>query len=179
MVQKHGQSAHDEINLIRAGKNYGWPNVIGDETKDGMTNPVLHSGDDTWAPSGSSFYYGEISQWDGKYFAASLREQTLLAIDFDSEYNVISVEKLFLGEFGRLRDVANGPDGLYVLTSNQDGRGSPSYNDDRILRVTSLFDTVIPEWIESIFVWFEEGKISEEEMKSAIDWLMNQGILNS
>ncbi len=176
---EHGQSAHDEINLIRAGKNYGWPNVIGDETKDGMTNPVLHSGDDTWAPSGSSFYYGEISQWDGKYFAASLREQTLLAIDFDSEYNVISVEKLFLGEFGRLRDVANGPDGLYVLTSNQDGRGSPSYNDDRILRVTSLFDTVIPEWIESIFVWFEEGKISEEEMKSAIDWLMNQGILNS
>ena len=37
----------------------------------------------------------------------------------------------------------------------------------------------IPDWIESIFVWFEEGEISEEEMKSAIDWLMEQGILNS
>jgi len=174
---EHGPSGHDEINLIQGGQNYGWPVVIGDETKDGMTNPVLHSGDDTWAPSGGSFYYGEISQWNGLYFAASLRGQHLLAIEFDSEYNVISYEKLFLGEFGRLRDVVNGPDGLYVLTSNQDGRGAPSYNDDRILRITPLYDTVIPKWIESIFVWFEEGEISEDERSNAIEWLMNQGIL--
>jgi len=173
---EHGQSAHDEINLIQGGQNYGWPDVIGDERKDGMTSPLLHSGDDTWAPSGGSFYYGEISQWDGLFFAASLRGQTLLAIDFDSEYNVISFEKLFLGEFGRLRDVANGPDGLYVLTSNQDGRGSPSDNDDRILRITPLYDST-PKWIENIFVWFEEGEISEGEKRTAIQWLMDKGIL--
>ena len=173
---EHGQSAHDEINLIQAGKNYGWPDVIGDETKDGMTSPLLHSGDDTWAPSGGSFYYGDISQWNGLYFVASLRGQTLLAIEFDSEYNVISFEKLFLGEFGRLRDVVNGPDGLYVLTSNQDGRGTPTYNDDRILRITPLYDTA-PKWIENIFVWYEDEKISEYEMRNAIGWLIDEGIL--
>ncbi len=144
---EHGPSGwngigHDEINLIQAGKNYGWPYVIGDEIKDGMTSPLLHSGDDTWAPSGGSFYYGDITQWNGLFFAASLRGEHLLAIEFDSEYNVISYEKLFLGEYGRLRDVVNGPDGLYVLTSNQDGRGSPTENDDRILRITTLYDNL-------------------------------------
>jgi glucose/arabinose dehydrogenase len=143
IATEHGPSGwngigHDEINRIQAGKNYGWPDVIGDEIKDGMTNPLLHSGDDTWAPSGGSFYYGDILQWNGLFFAASLRGEHLLAIEFDSEYNVISYEKLFLGEYGRLRDVVSGPDGLYVLTSNQDGRGSPTENDDRILRITTL-----------------------------------------
>jgi len=171
---EHGSSAHDEINLIEPGKNYGWPDVIGDETKVGLTNPVLHSGDDTWAPSGGAFYYGEISQWDGLFFAASLRGQHLLAIEFDSKYNVVSFEKLFLGEFGRLRDVVNGPDGLYVLTSNQDGRGTPTYNDDRILRIT-LYDT---KWIENILVWYEEDRISEEMMRNAIGWLMDKGIIH-
>ena len=141
-----------------------------------MTSPLLHSGDDTWAPSGGSFYYGEIAQWDGLFFAASLRGEHLLAIEFDSEYNVISFEKLFLGEYGRLRDVVNGPDGLYVLTSNQDGRGSPTYNDDRILRITPLND-IIPKWIENIFVWYDEGKISEAEKRNAIGWLIDKGIL--
>jgi len=176
IATEHGSNAHDEINLIQPGKNYGWPDVIGDETKDGMTSPLLHSGDDTWAPSGASFYYGEIVQWDGLFFVASLRGEHLLAIEFDSEYNVISFEKLFLGEYGRLRDVVNGPDGLYVLTSNQDGRGSPAYNDDRILRITPLNDT-IPKWIENIFVWYDEGKISEAEKRNAIGWLMDKGIL--
>ncbi|NRA06356.1 MAG: PQQ-dependent sugar dehydrogenase [Nitrosopumilus sp.] len=176
---EHGQSAHDEINLIQAGKNYGWPDVIGDETKDGMTNPLLHSGDDTWAPSGGSFYYGdEIPHWNGKYFVASLRGEHLLAIDFDSKYNVVSFEKLFLGEFGRLRNVVSGPDGLYVLTSNQDGRGTPSYNDDRILLITSLYDTEkIPQWVENIFTWREQGKISNLDMNDALQYLIKEKIL--
>jgi hypothetical protein len=61
-------------------------------------------------------------------------------IDFDLENNkVLSDQKLFTGDFGRLRDVATGPDGyLYFLTSNQDGRGSPEFNDDRILRIVPL-----------------------------------------
>ena len=60
-------SAHDEINLIIPGANYGWPDVIGDETAEGLQNPILHTGDDTWAPSGADFYNGdEIPQWKGK-----------------------------------------------------------------------------------------------------------------
>ncbi len=81
-----------------------------------------------------------------------------------------------MGEYGRLRDVVSGPDGLYVLTSNQDGRCSPAHNDDRILRITPLYD-MVPKWIENILAWYEEGGISEDEMRNAIEWLMNQGIL--
>ncbi|NNL59466.1 MAG: PQQ-dependent sugar dehydrogenase, partial [Nitrosopumilus sp.] len=114
---------------------------IGDETKPGLQNPILHTGDDTWAPSGAVFYYGDkIPQWNGKYFVATLRGNHLHMIEFDIENNkVVSDEKIFQGNFGRLRDVATGPDGyLYILTSNQDGRGSPQINDDRILRITPL-----------------------------------------
>lgn len=133
--------AHDEINLIIPGENYGWPEIIGFETKSGFKSPIVDSGDETWAPSGAEFYYGDkFPSWVGKYFVATLRGAHLLMIDFDLENNqVLSQEKLFLGNFGRLRDVATGPDeNLYLLTSNQDGRGKPSINDDKILRIVPL-----------------------------------------
>lgn len=148
VATEHGPSgwrgvAHDEINLIVPGGNYGWPDIIGEETKDGLISPILQSGDDTWAPSGAEFYDGDkIPQWVGKYFVATLRGNHLHMIDFDLEKNtVISDQKLFTGEFGRLRDVKTGPDGyLYVLTSNQDGRGSPKPNDDKILRIVPIIE---------------------------------------
>ena len=128
---EHGPSgwrgvAHDEVNQIIAGANYGWPHIIGDEEEENLQTPILHSGEDTWAPSGSEFYQGDkITQWTGKYFVATLRGNHLHMIQFDLQNNsVISHEKLFQDEFGRLRDVQTGPDGfLYILTSNQDGRG--------------------------------------------------------
>lgn len=134
-------SAHDEINVIIPGANYGWPDVIGDESMEGLQNPILHTGDDTWAPSGAEFYDGDkIPQWTGKYFVATLRGSHLHMIEFDLKNNqVIDHEKLFQDEFGRLRDVQTGPDGyLYILTSNQDGRGIPSINDDRIIRIVPI-----------------------------------------
>lgn len=145
-VTEHGPSglrgiAHDEINKIIAGANYGWPDIIGDEEKENMLKPILHSGEDTWAPSGSEFYFGnKIPQWEGMYFVATLRGNHLHMVEFDLESNsVTSHEKLFQDEFGRLRDVQTGPDGfLYILTSNQDGRGSPKTNDDKILRIVPI-----------------------------------------
>jgi len=148
VATEHGPSgwhgvAHDEINVIVPGENYGWPDIIGSETMDGLVTPILNTGDDTWAPSGAEFYDGDkIPQWTGKYFVATLRGNHLHMIDFDLEKNKVkSNKKLFDGDFGRLRDVATGPDGyLYVLTSNQDGRGAPEINDDRILRIVPLND---------------------------------------
>ncbi|MCV0430027.1 PQQ-dependent sugar dehydrogenase [Nitrosopumilus sp.] len=152
---EHGPSgwrgvAHDEVNHIIAGKNYGWPTIIGDEKKDNMKTPILHSGDETWAPSGAEFYYGDkIPQWKGKYFVATLRGNHLHVIEFNSQNLVKSHEKLFENEFGRLRDIQTGPDGfLYILTSNQDGRGIPKTNDDKILRIIPINHTGINENIE-------------------------------
>ena len=141
VATEHGPRQHDEINVIVPGANYGWPNIIGDETMEGLVTPIMDTGDDTWAPSGAEFYDGnKIPQWTGKFFVATLRGNHLHMIDFDIEKNkVLSHQKLFVGDFGRLRDVATGPDGyLYFLTSNRDGRGSPEINDDRILRIVPL-----------------------------------------
>ena len=146
VATEHGPSgergvAHDEINVIISGKNYGWPDIIGDESSEGLENPIIHSGDDTWAPSGAAFYDSdEISEWYGKYFVATLRGNHLRMLDLDLENDQVNTStELFFEEFGRLRNAAMGPDGhLYIMTSNQDGRGSPSQNDDRILRIVPL-----------------------------------------
>ena len=140
---EHGPSgergfAHDEINVIESGKNYGWPKVIGGEHNPDFVDPILHTGDDTWAPSGATFYDSDnIPEWENKYFVATLRGSHLRMLDLNIEENqVISSEALFSNTFGRLRDASMGPDGnLYLLTSNRDGRGSPAENDDRILRI--------------------------------------------
>lgn len=146
VASEHGPSgergfAHDEINVVEAGKNYGWPKVIGGEHDPEFVDPIIHTGDDTWAPSGATFYDSDnIVEWTDKYFVATLRGSHLRMLDLDIEENqVISNEALFLDTYGRLRDASMGPDGnLYLLTSNRDGRGAPAENDDRIIRIVPI-----------------------------------------
>ncbi|MBI2622355.1 PQQ-dependent sugar dehydrogenase, partial [Candidatus Microgenomates bacterium] len=122
---EHGSSAFDEINLISKGKNYGWPDIRGDEEKQNMEKPVLHSGNDTWAPAGVAFHKGSL------YFGG-LRGQALYQYDIKNK----QLKTHFKEQFGRIRDVIIGPDNmLYITTSNRDGRGSPSGDDDKIIRV--------------------------------------------
>ncbi|MBU9713785.1 PQQ-dependent sugar dehydrogenase [Evansella tamaricis] len=123
---EHGPTAHDEINEIVSGKNYGWPIIKGDEEQEGMELPLIHSGNDTWAPSGMTF-------WHDYLVVAGLRGQSLYGYDMESE----SMEMIFSTE-GRLRDVVQYDGDLYVITNNTDGRGTPSSGDDRLLRLTYL-----------------------------------------
>ncbi|KKT77875.1 MAG: Quinoprotein glucose dehydrogenase [Microgenomates group bacterium GW2011_GWB1_44_8] len=127
---EHGRSGVltglDELNLIEKGKNYGWPLISGDETRAGMTRPVVHSGPDTtWAPSGAAFYNGSI------YFSG-LRGQAIY------EYKITdkSLNAYFKDKLGRIRTVVLGPDKyLYILTSNTDGRGTLQEGDDKLIRI--------------------------------------------
>ena len=127
---EHGPSGHDEVNWIRPGKNYGWPEVAGKGGEPRYVDPLIESGSDTWAPSG-------IAALGSDLFVAGLRGRRLLRIRLGPDLKVTGLEALLAGTHGRLRDVVVGPDGaLYVTTSNRDGRGSPAPDDDRILRVT-------------------------------------------
>jgi glucose/arabinose dehydrogenase len=141
---EHGPSggiygvAQDEVNYIEPGKNYGWPVIIGTQTGDGMETPVIQSGkSETWAPSGAAFV--SVGPWDGSFVFVGLRGQTLyrLTLDKTDPRKVVTLDKYFAGEYGRLRDVVQGPDGsFYILTNNRDGRGNPFKDDDKILRLT-------------------------------------------
>ncbi len=141
---EHGPSGvnpnccRDEVNLIEPGKNYGWSLITGDQTREGMIAPIIHSGNTiVWAPGGATFV--TRGPWAGSLLFTGLRGQALyrVMLDKNDPRKVASFEKMFEGEYGRLRDVVEGPDGaLYILTSNRDGRGSPVPDDDRILRIT-------------------------------------------
>ncbi|MDO8498261.1 MAG: PQQ-dependent sugar dehydrogenase [bacterium] len=122
---EHGQSATDEVNLIEEGKNYGWPTITGEQKQQDMQEPVLQSGSNTWAPAGVAFYKGSI------YFGG-LRGQALYQFNIDT----LEFKEHFKKQFGRIRDVVLGPDNmLYITTSNRDGRGSPSPDDDKIMKI--------------------------------------------
>jgi glucose/arabinose dehydrogenase len=137
---EHGPNGWDEMNFIEPGKNYGWPVVTGQQPgRAEFVDPLLTSGPaPAWAPSGAAFGTADwLAGWRGNFFFATLRGTHLhrVALDPADPRRVVEDEKLFEGEYGRLRDVVQGPDGLYFTTSNHDGRGSPAPTDDRILRL--------------------------------------------
>ena len=124
---EHGSRATDELNLIKPGNNYGWPVIRGDDEETGLESPVIHSGRETWAPSGLAFF-------DGSLFFAGLRGQSLYQGVIENEE--VTLRRHLNRNFGRLRAVVLGPDNmLYILTSNRDGRGVPVAADDQIIRI--------------------------------------------
>jgi glucose/arabinose dehydrogenase len=140
---EHGPSGgqgccQDEVNYIEPGGNYGWPVITGSERREGMIPPVVHSGaTSTWAPGGATFV--TRGPWVGSLLFTGLRGQALyrVVIDPNDPRRVMTFETLFERQFGRLRDVIEGPDGaLYLLVSNRDRRGTPAADDDRVIRLT-------------------------------------------
>ncbi|MBI2594067.1 PQQ-dependent sugar dehydrogenase [Candidatus Daviesbacteria bacterium] len=139
---EHGPSGgtlgtgNDEINLIEYGNNYGWPEIQGDQTREGMVTPIKNSTPSVaWAPGGAAFYNNSL-------FFGGLRGQTLYEAVIENNkqslqgHKVIDFKEHFKGKYGRIREVIAGPDGmLYITTSNRDGRGIPKPEDDRIIRI--------------------------------------------
>jgi glucose/arabinose dehydrogenase len=121
---EHGQSAHDEINLIKRGKNYGWPIIEGDEEAPNLEKPIYHTGTETWAPSGIAIHENNL-------YIATLRGSKLIKVDLSD----LSREIIF-DQAGRLRDVLVENGELYTITNNLDGRGTPQPEDDKLIQLS-------------------------------------------
>ncbi|UFT99785.1 PQQ-dependent sugar dehydrogenase [Radiobacillus kanasensis] len=118
---EHGNQAHDELNRIQAGANYGWPEIEGDQGQSGMQTPIVHSGEETWAPSGLTYY-------DDHFYFAGLRGEAIHRYSLDQE----QLDVIISG-YGRIRDVLATEAGLYFITNNTDGRGNPTSEDDQLM----------------------------------------------
>jgi quinoprotein glucose dehydrogenase len=133
-----GLHARDEINLIKPGGNYGWPDGTCAVSEPKLIDPLVCWADKSVPPGGIAFAGNDL-------LVATLKSEALIRIRFSGsgdQFRVIEIQRWFAsspssGRYGRLRDIVAGPDGaFYVLTSNRDGRGSARPGDDRILRIT-------------------------------------------
>jgi glucose/arabinose dehydrogenase len=125
-ASEFGQDTWDELNVIEAGGNYGWPVVEGVSGDDDFIDPVQQ-----WAPSDAS--PSGIAVVGDRIVIANLRGERVRVVPLD---DLTTASDWFAGEFGRLRDAVVAPDGsLWILTNNTDGRGDPADGDDRILRL--------------------------------------------
>jgi aldose sugar dehydrogenase len=131
-ANEHGPFGGDELNLLEAGNNYGWPlqtlgldyrtrEKIGEPSVEGTVDPVV-AWSPAHAPSGLAFYTGDrYRDWRGSLFSGGLAAQDIRRIELDGQGNVVRQERLTIGH--RVRDVKQGPDGyLYAITDEENGR---------------------------------------------------------
>jgi glucose/arabinose dehydrogenase len=134
-ASEHGPQGGDEINVVEAGRNYGWPVVtygrnyglgtrIGEEgPRAGIEMPLRHWVPTSIAPSGMVFLTSDrYPGWKGSLFVGALRAQALVRLGVDGR-RITGEERLLTDLDARIRDVRQGPDGwLYVVTDGNDGR---------------------------------------------------------
>lgn len=130
---EHGPRGGDEINIIKPGKNYGWPvitygieydgnPILGNITsKEGMEQPIYYW-DPVIAPSGMLFYTGDrFPAWKGSLFIGGQLVTSLVRLTLDGD-RVVGEERLLKDQKKRIRDIVAGPDGLlYLLTDENEG----------------------------------------------------------
>ncbi|WP_422822559.1 PQQ-dependent sugar dehydrogenase [Vreelandella alkaliphila] len=129
---EHGPRTGDELNHIKAGSNYGWPEVslgndyrtnepIGVESKPGMVDSVYRF-EGRFAPSGlTEVTSSAFGNWQGQLLAGGLASETLLRLQLENG-NVVDEEVILDGHIGRIRDVRQGPnDAIYLLTDGDQG----------------------------------------------------------
>jgi aldose sugar dehydrogenase len=132
-----GPGGGDEVNIVEKGKNYGWPIIHHTQTRAGLESPLLEY-TPACAPASGTFYRGSVfPKFKGNFFFGCLRGERLIRVELDGR-RVLGQEDL-VKDYGRIREVAEGPDGyLYFSTSNKDGRGKPASDDDRIMRLVPV-----------------------------------------
>jgi glucose/arabinose dehydrogenase len=128
-ASEFGQNTWDELNLIKAGGNYGWPTVEGKAGNSLYIDPLQQWATAEASPSGIAISGGNI-------YIANLRGERLRKVPIAAP----GTSSEFYGQqYGRLRDVTVAPDGrLYIITNNTDGRGTPKAGDDRLLSAPLL-----------------------------------------
>ena len=137
---ENGETTNDEINIIERGRNYGWPFVEGfcdlpaekSFCADNNVKEPIYAWTPTVAPSGTEFYNSNhISQWKRSLLVTFLKDKKLRQMKLNAAGTAVeSVNEYFVGEYGRLRDVAISPDGkVYLCTDNGN-------NSDMIIEVT-------------------------------------------
>ncbi|MBD2088979.1 PQQ-dependent sugar dehydrogenase [Microcoleus sp. FACHB-1515] len=128
---EHGARGGDELNLVQAGENYGWPLVThsreysGGEISPDRSRPGLVDPKQVWstiAPSGLMVYSGDrVPAWQGNLFAGGLVSQDIRRIEVDAAGNVVNEQTIAIGQ--RVRDVRQSPEGeIYVLTDAPNGQ---------------------------------------------------------
>lgn len=128
-------SGGDEFNLVERGANLGWPEIHHTEKREGMVSPLLEYSP-ACAPASGMFYNGsQFPIFKGNFFFGCLRGAKIIRVILDGR-KVLNQEDLLPASLGRIREMAEGPDGyIYFSTSNRDGRGTPAKDDDRIMRI--------------------------------------------
>ena len=132
-TQEHGPQGGDEVNLMRSGRNYGWPVItygvnygIGTKIGEGNAKPGMEQPLHYWvpsiAPSGMAFYTGDkFPNWKGNILIGALKDEMLVRLELDGE-KIVREERMIKGLIGRIRDVRVGPDGfVYLLTDEREG----------------------------------------------------------
>ena len=136
---------YDEVNVVTAGDNLGWPRIWGCDAQEGMVRPVL-TWEDPVPPTGAIFYRGDlIPEWTGSFLFTTVglsdrpghgRHLHRVVFDENNPYAVLSHEVYLQDAYGRLRTIVSDSDGwLYVMTSNCDNRGECPPEGDKILRI--------------------------------------------
>jgi glucose/arabinose dehydrogenase len=128
-ASEFGQDTWDELNAIKPGANYGWPQAEGRSSDAAFQNPIAQWHTDDASPSGIAYVEGVI-------WMAGLKGQRLWRIPLQGTQASAPPQALLTGQYGRLRTVvAAGGEKVWLLTSNTDGRGRPEKGDDRLLEL--------------------------------------------
>ena len=127
-----GPTKNDEINLIKAGSNYGWPEVQCFSKIVNLVNP-LECFDPGLEPGGIIFYSGDKFDIDNQMMLATQKATNLFKVQINDDG--VNLDRILSG-VGRIRDVGQGPDGyVYIITTNTDGKAFPAPDDDKLLRI--------------------------------------------